>query len=382
MQDKYLEAKRGDGMDEKRSEAGPGTRKILHNRIVEIYCSTIFMLKNMKKILPVFFLAVKRIFSRKLYVFVLATPTHSNIGDQMIVFGMEKWCEKYMPDFICKEYDDGIYKDWSYFAFLKLVIKKGYLLFLRGGGSLGDRYIGYEQFIRHVLKSYPKNKIVMFPQSVSFSNTPDGEIEKKETEKAYDAHPDFTLYARDETSFALANEMFHRAKVRLCPDIAMFLFNRYQPKQYDRGGLFLCLRKDIENFYSDAEHSEMINSLNKQYDIRFGDTGAEHPISAAQRKSEIEELLSLFSKSSVTVTDRFHGVISAVLTGTPCVALRSEDHKIVSGIKWFEGVDFIFYAESLEDVPQLVKKAMQCKNPVTPDFSGYFDRIYEDILNG
>lgn len=361
---------------------GNGIGKRFHRSFVMIYCSVIFLLKNPRKVLSIFSLSVRRIFRRQRYIFNLATPTHTNIGDQMIVFGMEKWCEKYLPLYLYKEYDDSIYKDWSFFAFLKLVIKKKDLIFFRGGGSVGDLYIGYEYFIRHVLKSYPKNKIVMFPQSINFSDTPTGCEEKRKTAVAYDAHPDFTLYARDEISFSTAEAMFSHLKVRLCPDIALFLLYSYQPKQYERKGLFLCLRTDVEAFYSEKDLDKLILSLQNDYTLSFGDTGSGHRIDAAHREAEVENLLGLFSKSKAAVTDRFHGVISAVLTGTPVVALRSEDHKIVSGIKWFKDLDYVFYAESTEEVPALVEKAMRCKSITAPDFRPYFDKIYEDITHG
>jgi len=365
-----------------KSGDGPGFRQNIHAILVKLYCSTVFMFRNPDKVLPVFSLSCKRLFRKRKYVFLLATPTHTNIGDQMIVFGMEAWCKKYLSEYTYMEYDDSVYKNWAYFDFMKLVIKKRDLIFLRGGGSVGDWYIGYEYFVRYVLKSYPKNRIVMFPQSVSFSSTPEGEQEKEMTARAYDAHPDFTLYTRDETSFILAKEMCRHAKVRLCPDIAMFLFNSYRPKQYERNGVFLCLRKDAENYYSIMQLNQMTDSLKPEYEITLGDTGAKHNVYAAQREAEIEGLLALFSKSRVSVTDRFHGVIAAVLTGTPCVVLRSADHKIVSGIQWFKDLDFVFYAETIEDVPGLMEKAMQCSEVQAPDFSDYYDRLFEEIANG
>jgi len=380
MQDRHLQTKRGESLGSKH-RAGPGIKQDLHKKLAELYGSAVFMLKHPGKVLPVFPFTVKRLFGGKKYIFLLAAPTHSNRGDQMIFSGMKKWCGQYLPEYGCKEYDDDIYKDWSFFRFLKLVIKKGDILFLRGGGSVGDRYLGYEEFVRHVLESYPENKTVMFPQSVSFSDTREGEKEKLKTAQAYDAHPDFTLYARDETSYAIAKEMFRRAKVRLCPDIALFLSGG-KPNPCGRDGVLFCLRNDSEIYYSEQERGSMAEALKKQYPVRFGDTGAGHNIPSDKREAEIQALLCLFSASKVAVTDRFHGVISAVLTGTPCVALRSADHKIVSGIHWFKDLDYVFFAENSKEVPALVEKAMRCEKTDAPDFSAYFNMIYEDIVHG
>jgi pyruvyl transferase EpsI len=348
-----------------------------------IYEAADFIRKNHEKSKPVLALAVKRIFSRKKYIFIFATPTHGNRGDHLIVYAMKKWCETYLSDNTVVEYEDRLFEDWSALNLLKAAVRKQDFIFLRGGGSVGDWYIDYEYLIRQVLKSFAKNKIVMFPQSVNFSSTPGGREEKLKTTAAYDSHPDFTLYTRDETSFAIANEMFKHAKVRLCPDIAMFLFNTYKPKEYTRGGVLFCLRPDVnETFYNENERGKMITEVKEKYAVKFGDTSAGHNVPGDRREEEIEKLLHLFSESRVAVTDRYHGVISAVLTGTPCVALRSADHKITSGIKWFEDLDFVFFAETIEDVPSLVEKAMQCESPKTPDFSSRFDTLFEEIANG
>ncbi len=364
-----------------------GTEPVLyrqfHNRLVELHEAFVYTKKHPRKAKPVILLFFKRLLVRKKRIFLFASPTHGNRGDQMIAFSMKKWCEKYFPDCVYTEYDDSILTDWTLLSLIKPVVKRRDIILIRGGGSVGDRYIDYEYFVRFVLKRYTKNKIIMFPQSINFSSTPGGEAEKSETAEAYDSHPDFTLYTRDEISFALAQNMFTHAKIRLCPDIAMFLFNSCRPAPKPRDGVLCCLRTDVnEIFYNDNIRKQMTEEIEKNHPVKLCDTEAGHEIPLNRREEEIEKLLNLFSESSVAVTDRFHGVIGAVLTRTPCVALRSADHKIISGIKWFKDLEYVFFAENIEDVPNLVEKAMQCKNIELPDFSSYFNGIYEDIING
>jgi exopolysaccharide biosynthesis predicted pyruvyltransferase EpsI len=56
------------------------------------------------------------------------------------------------------------------------------------------------------------------------------------------------------------------------------------------------------------------------------------------------------------VTDRFHGVIFAVLAGTPVVALRSKDHKIEAGLQMIQHLGSMAFASS---VPSAVEKARE-----------------------
>ena len=353
------------------------------DRLEACYEAFDYTFKNPQKAKPLIALALKRLFSRKRYIFLPAAPTHANRGDQMIVLAMKKWCEKYLPEYGYLELDDSILDEWFCLSLLKFAVKKHDMIFLRGGGSVGDWYLYYENFIRQVLKIFVKNKIVMFPQTVNFSGTPKGREEKDRTSAAYDSHPDFTLVARDEASFSAAQDMFRRAKVRLCPDIALYLCRETTLAPAERTGVLFCFRPDAnETYYSEEERLQIIDAVKKRYEIKFGDTSAGYRIPAGEREQEVIELLRLFAGSKAAVTDRYHGIISAVITGTPVVALRSAGPKIVSGIKWLEDLDFVFYAETVEAVPGLIEKALQRGQAQVPDFSHYYDRLFEDIANG
>lgn len=356
-------------------------QKIRENRtLVQFYEGLSYMRRNPKitrRVIRIFF---ARLFSGKKMIVIMAAPSHGNRGDHMIVFGMRKFCEKYFPSYRLEEFDDSVVKQRSFLSLLKIALRKNDLIFLRGGGSVGDWYIHYEYFIRHLLERLAKYRVVMFPQSVFFSGTQQGELEKDLTAHAYDAHPRFLINARDETSYETAGEMFSHAKVRLCPDIAMILFTEFRQAELDRSGVLLCLRPDRnEMFYTDAQREALTAALAGRYELKYGDTSAGHDIAAADRQAEIEELLRRYSSSRVSVCDRFHGVIASVLTGTPCVAMRSADHKITAGIKWFKDLDYVFFAKDIGDVPALVERAMRCETCAVPDFSPYFDELFRAV---
>ena len=356
-------------------------QKIRENRtLVQFYEGLSYMRRNPKTARRVIRIFFARLFSGKKMIAIMAAPSHGNRGDHMIVFGMRKFCEKYFPSCRLEEFDDSIVKQRSFLSLLKIALRKDDFVFLRGGGSVGDWYIHYEYFIRHLLERYVKYRVVMFPQSVFFSDTPQGNLEKDLTAHAYDTHPRFLINTRDEKSFETAQEMFSHAKVRLCPDIAMLLFTEFRQSEQERSGVLLCLRPDRnEMFYTDTQREALTAALAGRYELKYGDTSAGHDIAAAARQAEIEELLHRYSSSRVSVCDRFHGVIASVLTGTPCVAMRSADHKITAGIKWFKDLDYVFFAQDIEDVPALVERAMRCEKCAVPDFSPYFDELFRAV---
>ena len=60
------------------------------------------------------------------------------------------------------------------------------------------------------------------------------------------------------------------------------------------------------------------------------------------------EKLNLARGARVVVTDRYHGVIFSVITHTPVIVFKSYDTKISAGIRWFQDLEWVHYAEKME----------------------------------
>lgn len=48
------------------------------------------------------------------------------------------------------------------------------LIFLQGGGNLGDKWLNEERLRRTIIESFPNNKIVILPQTIYFSKNDGG----------------------------------------------------------------------------------------------------------------------------------------------------------------------------------------------------------------
>ncbi|MFX0112804.1 polysaccharide pyruvyl transferase family protein, partial [Bacillus pumilus] len=59
------------------------------------------------------------------------------------------------------------------------------------------------------------------------------------------------------------------------------------------------------------------------------------------RLDELSTLWTELSKAPVVVTDRLHGMIFCAITQTPCVVLRSFDHKVMEGYEWVAHLPFL-----------------------------------------
>ena len=67
------------------------------------------------------------------------------------------------------------------------------------------------------------------------------------------------------------------------------------------------------------------------------------------------EYLSRIRRARLVITDRFHGVIFAVMMHTPVIAYSSLDTKIPAGIKWFDKLDSVYLAQKDENIEAVVK---------------------------
>lgn len=313
-------------------------------------------------------------------IFLIGTPEYGNLGDQIIAVAELDWLKANYPDYEIKEFThETLMKDKDCKMLLSQISKKD-IIFLQGGGNLNDLYLNCERIRRRVISACPENKIVLFQQSIFFSEREKGESVKAETCAVYNKHGNFTVITREDRSFETAKEIFEPLKVLKYPDMATYLFGKIKPHHnLESSGVITCLRDDDEKFYSDEELRSMKSVLSKKYMMDCADTNIKKTVSPDNRIKVISRLVDRISTHEVMITDRFHGVIFSILAGTPCVVLRSSDHKIVEGVKWFKDIDGIFYAENIEDVPMLVEKAKAVGRIDPPDFSHYFNELYNEL---
>lgn len=74
------------------------------------------------------------------------------------------------------------------------------LLILTGGGNLGNQYPDDERIRRKTIETFPKNKIVLFPQTLFLHRMRMGK-RGKITAKIYNRHKHLFLMARDSLSY-------------------------------------------------------------------------------------------------------------------------------------------------------------------------------------
>lgn len=313
-------------------------------------------------------------------IFLLDTPTYGNMGDQLIYLGEAAWLKEYFKGYRVVEYGHSDFIKPCYILRFFAQIKDQDVIFLQGGGNMGIRYFHAENIRRKVITSVKNNPIFIFQQSIYYGGSEKGKAEQQKTAEIYGRNKNLTVLIREEISLQIAKEMFGASHVRLYPDMATFLLNRWEtpnvPKKTDIG---FCIRNDSERYFTEEEMEELHSRLMATYTVNRMDTHIGHAVTGEDRVREAKKLIENMAACKTMITDRFHGVVFSILACVPCIVLRSEDHKIIGGMQWFKECPYIYYAESPQDILDIIESALQQGKTERPDFSGYFEDLYREV---
>lgn len=273
-------------------------------------------------------------------------PDSKNSGDQAIWLGEKALLADLgvTPAYQCsvQTYDR---------AAMQQALGDGTIL-MHGGGNFGDIYTMYHDFRLQVLKDFPANPVVVFPQTVMFFS----DAALGATVEAIRAHGAVTLVARDVLSRHILETAFgDAAKVELAPDAA-YMMGPLERSCEPNFKVVWISRTDAEGVQGGNFAIEGIPPL-KQVDANLGvfadgiaSTAVAHTDGAQLLVSDwylmdvagaeaatayhaldldgraqfwVDRALRLLSAGRVVVTDRLHAHILCTLAGIPHVFLNN-----------------------------------------------------------
>ncbi|MBO4823857.1 MAG: polysaccharide pyruvyl transferase family protein [Lachnospiraceae bacterium] len=279
---------------------------------------------------------------------LLLTPFHGNLGDHAIAAAEEQFVKR--GGFSFFEVDT-MALDHNEALFGKLIPRNRVIL-ITGGGFAGSLWPYEEYRIRRVLEAFPENKVVVFPQTVTFFDGKEpGNDFFEESKRVYSNHKDLTFFVRDEKSFNFMKENMPVVNVKLAPDMVTAL--RPEIALPDkRSGIVCCFRKDLEKKISKETEAAIKDYLTQTYPeekITYTDTVEQYFVNASKRKKELDNKLLLFGGSKLVVTDRLHGMIMAAIMNTPCIAFGNINGKVKGVYSWIKDNEFIKYVDTFDE---------------------------------
>lgn len=309
---------------------------------------------------------------------IFNTPIHGNIGDHAIIYAEYKILEKLK----IKAFEVPTYKEEYYFEYIKNNVSKNAIISITGGGFIGSQWKIEQNLVNKVVEQFANYKIIIFPQTIYFKEDENGKEELKKSIEIFDKALNLTIFARESKTYEFASKTYKKAKVILVPDIVLSL--DYKENLYERNGVLLCLRKDVEGIFSQEDKEKLYNKL-EQYNKKIfkTDTVVDYSISPQKRNKEIEEKLKEFASSELVITDRLHGMIFATITNTPCIVFSNYNYKVEGVYQWIKNVDKnIIFEKDLNNIQNDIKQLLNKQIDNTEKKYYDFNKLLEEIING
>jgi exopolysaccharide biosynthesis predicted pyruvyltransferase EpsI len=262
-------------------------------------------------------------------------------------------------------------------------------ILMHGGGNFGDIYV-YHQFRHQVLRDFPDNRVVVFPQTVMFFS--DANLIKSAL--IFSVHGNITIAARDVLSFQTLQKFFGaRSSIILAPDAAFMIGapSRPTPPRFE---VVWLSRTDAEGIAgaSVADTVELPELCADNVELgTFADgigTVARADVAGTKllvtdwyrcaipsrsdldqynrldldRRSQfwVDRALRILSAGHVVVSDRLHAHILCALAGIPHVLLNNNYGKNFSFFEsWCRPLDICRLARSPSDAWALAQQMLR-----------------------
>lgn len=291
-------------------------------------------------------------------IFIFGSPNHGNLGDHAITNSQIEFIKNNFKEYKIIEVTLFEYK--KNIAFIKKYINKSDIITINGGGNFGNQYIFDENIRRDVIKNFPNNKILLFPQTIYFTSDKDGKLELEKSKNIYSNHKNLILVAREKTSFKLMKENFKNNTILLTPDIVLYL-DKYK-KEVNRKGALFCMRSDLESKFSEEEKKELLEILKYNYNyVKITDTVINKNITKEERENILNIKFDEFRKCELIITDRIHGMVFAAITSTPCIALSNYNQKVIGTYEWIKHLNYIKFANNMDEVKEYINELKEIK---------------------
>lgn len=289
-------------------------------------------------------------------MFLLNIPSHGNLGDHLLSVAEHKFFKDNFPNLQIVPVTSS---DLYYSIKMSLSsVRSNDILCITGGGFLGSLYDEEERFFT-ILNMFPHNKVIVLPQTIYYEDNIKGQTALKRAKLFYKSHNNLYVVARDQNSYELLNEVLmkgHKDRIAFTPDLAL-----YVNKQVDleREGILWCLRNDAEicgtNISIVKEISNQVQILGVKEE--YTDTYVSYPIPYELEEEEVCKKIEQFSRAKLVITDRLHGMIYSVITGTPVIAMDNISGKVGQVYKqWLQSLSYVKFVSSVDDAKDIVSQ--------------------------
>lgn len=308
---------------------------------------------------------------------IFLAADYGNLGDVAITYAQKKYLQDHFPDYDIIEVPAA--KTLTAIRSIKHQIQSEDIITVIGGGNMGDMYGDIELLRLMVVRAFKNNRIILFPQTIDYSNSSDANWLKRLSQKIYSSHPRLTMTAREHVSYETMQCLYPTVDVRLVPDIVMGLDEKNNVQRENI--VTICLRNDKEK----ADNTKIVENIldecaNRHLKHKFYDThiGGDR-YTESQKYEELRKIWDQFRKSKFVITDRLHGMIFAFITGTPAIVLPNSNFKVEGCYQWICNCGYIQMISTAN--PKLTEKdILKTPHSLSPSLHERLNHILDRII--
>lgn len=295
-------------------------------------------------------------------IILTGTPIHGNLGDHAIALAEHQLIQKTLPQYSIIEISIPLMLRHA--SKFKEIIGDS-LIIISGGGFIGSLWMDEERMIREVLRTYPNNKVIIFPQTVFYENSKQGKKVKNKSISIYRKHRRLSLCLREKISFQQAKQLVKKKDIHFIPDMGFFL--DYDIDTQQRKDVLLCFRRDKESIFNPQTRNIILDVINENFDIqdiKYTDTVISRNVLPRERVIMLNRKLMEFMQAKIVITDRLHGMIFAAITSTPCIAINNKSKKIEGVYNIIKNIDYIKFIgdDDLKNINNTINELLNLKN--------------------
>ena len=142
---------------------------------------------------------------------LIGTPAHGNLGDHAIAEEEKNFIKEYFSEYNLYEIIMPLYNICQ--EKLKKLITPKDIIIISGGGWMGNLWLHNEITIRNIIKSYLDNNIIVFPQTIFYTNDEEGKKECKITSGYISGHKNLILCLREKNRLNLLETIMYLKKI-------------------------------------------------------------------------------------------------------------------------------------------------------------------------
>jgi len=301
---------------------------------------------------------------------------HSNVGDHAQTLAVEQFLAKEFPDHQVTRLHRREVNQERLHALRKGMNQEDCVL-IHSSGDFGSKHYkpsgSWHRTRRRILPIFQGLRIINLPATVYY---PEGDPLRPDDADAFDQE-NFTLLCREPVSLATAQEVL-RCDCQFFPD---FVFYLQRPEaQTKRSGVLVLLRSDAEAALPPEARKALLENLRKVYS-KVDDRDilkAKFPVLRSTHRKYLAAIQDTFEQYELVVTDRMHGMILAVTTNTPCLALNGGIPHKITAYEAFLSEAVEFAGDRPVDVDRL--RALQQRTFQSPDLSGHYAGFRKNLL--